>query len=1293
FFNDTAPTEIYTYRTLFPYTTLFRSKPHLLSRIANNLGSESRLGYSSSTRFYLEDKAAGRPWQTKLPFPVQVLSQVEVLDRVAGSRFVTRYAYHDGCFDGVEREFRGFGQVDQWDTDEVPSVQQGVDQMPAVWTKTWFHSGMSQRNSVLPTGLSAAEERDATRALRGTPLRQEVYALDGSAKEPLPFHVVEHRFAVRRLQPRVYLPHPCETVVSQHERTLYEVNGQQVPDPRVTQELILDVDDWGNVLRSASIGYGRQHPGAGGDSRLPSWAAQALRVDQTRRHIVVTVHGYTNFIDTPSGYRAPVRYQSRGFELSSTHQPAGPLLTADELQAMDVPESRKLLGHQLTLLRGNDLSGPLGAGVQESLSLPYETYALALTPGLQVKLFDREGVDLAPDPLLTEAGYVARDGGWWVRSGQMTVAADHFYQPDGFVDAFGAKHSLKYDGYDLLLARTADPMGNQQSAALDYRVLQPWQITDANGNRSMVAFDALGFVAANAVAGKAEETVGDSLIGVQPDLTEDQIAQYLANPHAMADVLLGQATSRVVNDLSAFYRSRTAPAPAPIMTATLSRDTHHGQLSEGQAAGIRHSFGYADGLGREIQRKEEAEQGSWITSGWVVLNNKGLPVRKYEPFFSVNHRYQANATTGVSAVFCYDPSGLAVATLHPDGSYEKGVATPWAKTIWDRNDTVLLDPRTDDDMRSVAASALDDLPAQWQTWHTRRIAGALGVPAKASALATAAHATTPAVTYSDTLGRTVLTVAHHRMADGVDELHATHALLDTEGNQLELRDPAGRLALRSMHDLMGRAVRETGADAGETIVLLDIAGAVVRCWDARKIAVATKYDALRRPIEMRVDGKLVERTVWGETHPQAAAFNLRTKPFKVFDEAGLASTLACDFKGNVVHSARRLVAQWQGMPDWSTSPALADEFEARSEFDARGRPVLSTAPDGSQVRHRYNEAGLLERIDARLVNAIGTISPQWTPIVTGIAYTARREREQVDYGNGSSTTNEFDPLTFRLTRQTTLSNTKTMQDVRFTYDAQGNLTHTRDDAQQTVFFAGSVVEASSSYVYDPLYRLIEAAGREHAGQQNEPTPDWQDTGRIGLAHPHDGQAMRRYSQRFGYDNCGNLLSVAHTSGGTGWTRTYHYADPLSNRLGHTQIGAGPVQPFTYDDAASARWRRRLSALVQTRGRDTQTTFHATKSGAADPHHAAHRTGSSPGSQGRPGHWAFPGSAAASSARLHRHHAHAEQRHDEVSGGLHRPGHRPDDDFPVGRRTAGLQEPQGFREAQGGGAAQGTRARR
>ena len=95
-----------------------RQKPHLLHRTVNNLGAETRIAYASSTKFYLADKAAGTPWVTRLPFPVHVVERVETYDRVSRNRFVTRYTYHHGFYDGVEREFRGFGRVDQVDTEE-----------------------------------------------------------------------------------------------------------------------------------------------------------------------------------------------------------------------------------------------------------------------------------------------------------------------------------------------------------------------------------------------------------------------------------------------------------------------------------------------------------------------------------------------------------------------------------------------------------------------------------------------------------------------------------------------------------------------------------------------------------------------------------------------------------------------------------------------------------------------------------------------------------------------------------------------------------------------------------------------------------------------------------------------------------------------------------------------------------------------------------------------------------------------------------------------------------------------
>ncbi len=66
---------------------------------------------------------------------MHVVERVETVDAVAGNRFVTRYAYHHGYFDGVEREFRGFGLVEQWDTEEFAALT-AVTSLPRPATST-----------------------------------------------------------------------------------------------------------------------------------------------------------------------------------------------------------------------------------------------------------------------------------------------------------------------------------------------------------------------------------------------------------------------------------------------------------------------------------------------------------------------------------------------------------------------------------------------------------------------------------------------------------------------------------------------------------------------------------------------------------------------------------------------------------------------------------------------------------------------------------------------------------------------------------------------------------------------------------------------------------------------------------------------------------------------------------------------------------------------------------------------------------------------------------------------------
>lgn len=197
-------------------------KPHLLTRIVNNLGTDTEIEYESSTRFFLADKVAGEPWVTQLPFPVHVVERIITLDHVSHNRFVTRYSYHHGHFDGVEREFRGFGRVDQYDTEEFAVRGEAAAnelvawRVPPVLTRSWFHTGaflggaliskhyaheyyregdphngesaidrddveaMLLPDTTLPDGLDEDEARELCRALKGSLLRRETYGLDGS---------------------------------------------------------------------------------------------------------------------------------------------------------------------------------------------------------------------------------------------------------------------------------------------------------------------------------------------------------------------------------------------------------------------------------------------------------------------------------------------------------------------------------------------------------------------------------------------------------------------------------------------------------------------------------------------------------------------------------------------------------------------------------------------------------------------------------------------------------------------------------------------------------------------------------------------------------------------------------------------------------------------------------------------------------------------------------------------------------------------------------------------------------
>ena len=127
-------------------------KPHLLVEVRNNLGATTSIEYAPSTRFYLQDKLARRPMDHAPAVSGPLCTKVSVADKWRNTVFASTYSYHHGYFDGVEREFRGFGRVEQVDTEDYGKFLQGNtaspyitdDQtlyQPPVKTITWYHTG------------------------------------------------------------------------------------------------------------------------------------------------------------------------------------------------------------------------------------------------------------------------------------------------------------------------------------------------------------------------------------------------------------------------------------------------------------------------------------------------------------------------------------------------------------------------------------------------------------------------------------------------------------------------------------------------------------------------------------------------------------------------------------------------------------------------------------------------------------------------------------------------------------------------------------------------------------------------------------------------------------------------------------------------------------------------------------------------------------------------------------------------------------------------------------------------
>lgn len=614
------------------------SKPYLLDRMVNNLGAVTEVTYASSTKFYLRDQASpDTRWRTTLPFPVQVVERVTVIDELSDARLTTEHRYHHGYWDGVEREFRGFGMVEQLDTEVFESyagrgitgdtavLQQALEQQhfsPPLLTRTWFHQGPvdpaddghwteydgsseywpgdpnllahTEKVNDFLRGLPPESQRDALRTLRGSVLRTELYALDGSSAQDRPYTITEQAYSLREedapatdsTRRRIFFPHNVAQRTTEWERG---------DDPQTQFSFTSDYDEVGQPRRQIAIACPRGWRKLD-DTPDDGFLATLLKTDYAK--------------NVPSDLYIRNRVvRSRSFELPATTGKT----VLQSATTTETDTALRLLAESLHFYDGNDDAsqaygafsglptgqlGRYGALVRtETLIMTRDHLEAAYGTGKPPYL--APGVTFQPSPeypkafvdqLPALAGYRHHSASPDNSEGYFVVATSKRYDfhnaagtGRGLVlaqrDPLGHESTIAYDAYQLLPTQVTGPTGLTTKAEYDYRVLQPKRVIDPNGNISDVAYSPTGLVTHTWVRGKDGRNEGDRL----------------------------QASVQMEYRLRDFYDSkRTNPEhPQPISVRTIRRIRHDtGPADTGETIETRE---YSDGFGRLLQTRTQGE--------------------------------------------------------------------------------------------------------------------------------------------------------------------------------------------------------------------------------------------------------------------------------------------------------------------------------------------------------------------------------------------------------------------------------------------------------------------------------------------------------------------------------------------------------------------------------------------------------------------------------------------------------------------------------------------------------------
>ncbi|MFC4122900.1 SpvB/TcaC N-terminal domain-containing protein [Nonomuraea zeae] len=414
---------------------------------------------------------------------------------------------------------------------------------------------------------------------------------------------------------------------------------------------------------------------------------------------------------------------------------------------------------------------------------------------------------------------------------------------------------------------------------------------------------------------------------------------------------------------------------------------------------------------------------------------------------------------------------------------------------------------------------------------------------------------------------------------------------DPLGQLVRVTDAKNNSTLAT-YDLLGRRTSATIPDGGTTRWAYDLAGNVIKKTNRAEVKYTYDFDRLTSVDYPVFTGNDVSYTYGGS----GAAANGAGRIVKIEDGAG-ETVRKYGPLGEVVEETRTLPG----------SGSHEKSFTTGYRYDAWGRVLRLTYPDGEVLSYGYNSGGLPD-------SATGLKNGQSYPYLKRLDYDKFDQRVLLVAGNGTETRYTYDDEDRRLSRlQATLPTGYAFQNLAYDYDEVGNLTSARNETQPPGPLDQSRLGGPStqSFTYDNLYRLTSAHG-EYAVSANKTdsyllsmsydtlhnltAKSQRHVITIGDAGHEQVQGRTTYSQtydftsrphapetigadRLRYDADGNLVDrVTETSGGPRrqqiWDEDNRLACVHDNAKNETlpqtpascdQPGKPPSVRFRYDD--------------------------------------------------------------------------------------------------------------------------------